>query len=224
MLILIHHQAFAAAIKKAFPTSVRLSIHMSENLTKLPISLLSKQATYTTPWHCTSALEVDGSWRFSHGETFAQDPDYELIYRYGRPSYYRRKSDLYSWSDVDVEITPIQPCGLMITPRSDTNLSTEKIDMQKARKLAELNSPIVFRAFKNTTDRELFTRKGRELGTVMPWKFGEVLVVKDAGMKDGGLNNVLSAEPMPMHFDGIFKTIKVRDEDGKERLVPQPPQ
>lgn len=97
------------------------------------------------------------------------------------------------------------------------------IDMSKARRLAEFNSPVIFRGFQNTTDIDLFTLKAREMGPIMPWKFGEVLVVRDAGTENGGLNNVLSAEPMPMHFDGLFKTVAVKDEDGIERLVPQPP-
>lgn len=95
--------------------------------------------------------------------------------------------------------------------------------MQKIRKLAEYNSPIVLRGFKNTTDLPLFTAKAREMGDVMPWKFGEVLVVKDAGSEGGGLNNVLSAEPMPFHFDGLFKTTIVKDENDEDKVVPQPP-
>lgn len=57
----------------------------------------------------------------------------------------------------------------------------------------------------------------------MPWEFREVLVVRDAGAENGGLNNVLSSEPMPMHFDGLFKTTVMKGEDGTERPVPQPP-
>lgn len=123
------------------------------------------------------------------------------------------------------DVTPNYPCGLMISPtETNKNVSMMMIDMRKARGLAELNSPVVFRGFQDTTDIDLFTLKAREMGPIMPWKFGEILVVKDAGTENGGLNNVLSAEPMPMHFDGLFKTITMKDEDGAERLVPQPPQ
>lgn len=97
------------------------------------------------------------------------------------------------------------------------------IDMQKVRHLAEINSPILLRGFSETKDIETFKTKAREMGSVMPWKFGEVLVVKDAGTEAGGLNNVLSAEAMPMHFDGLFKTKEVIT-NGVSRLVPQPPQ
>lgn len=122
------------------------------------------------------------------------------------------------------EVSPNYPCGLVISPTAiDESISIEMIDMSKARRLAEFNSPVIFRGFQNTTDIDLFTLKAREMGPIMPWKFGEVLVVRDAGTENGGLNNVLSAEPMPMHFDGLFKTVAVKDEDGIERLVPQPP-
>lgn len=99
----------------------------------------------------------------------------------------------------------------------------QDIDMKKVRALAELNSPIILRGFEGTKSFDLFKLKAREMGSVMPWKFGEVLVVKDAGAESGGLNNVLSAERMPMHFDGLFKTAKVLGDDGVERTVPQPP-
>ncbi|KAL1304351.1 hypothetical protein AAFC00_000749 [Neodothiora populina] len=222
--MIVRGAAFANAIEKAFPSSIRLSIHVSEQLSKLPVSLLSRHAAYTTPWHCTCAQELDGSWRFAHQDVFSGDVSYELVVVDGRQSHYRKVSDLYDWDDVKVDIAPTHPCGLLITPSNGQNLSMADIDMQKARGLAELNSPLVFRGFQDSTDRDLFVRKAREIGAVMPWKFGEVLVVKDAGTESGGLNNVLSAEPMPMHFDGLFKTISVKNSDGKERLVPQPPQ
>ncbi|RDW91637.1 hypothetical protein BP5796_02802 [Coleophoma crateriformis] len=216
--------AFTLAIQKAFPSSIRISIHESESKYKLAIALFSGGQAYTTPWHCVCALELDGSWRYAHKQAIASDSAYELICKDGRPSYYRRKSDLYSWDNCSIEVDPIYPCGLKITPTQvDTELSMSVIDMGKIRKLSEYNSPIVLRGFKNTTDLSLFTAKAREMGAVMTWIFGEVLVVKDAGSESGGLNNVLSPEPMPMHFDGNFKTKMVKDENGEERAAPMPP-
>ena len=95
------------------------------------------------------------------------------------------------------EVSPNYPCGLVVSPR-DKTMSIKMIDMKKARGLAELNSPIIFRRFQNATDIDLFTLKAREMGPIMPWKFGEILVVRDAGAENGGLNNVLSSEPMPI--------------------------
>ncbi|CAM5999994.1 unnamed protein product [Sphagnum balticum] len=126
------------------------------------------------------------------------------------------------WDRVKIHITPIYPCGILISPR-EKGASIQDVDMKKVRALAELNSPILLRGFSGPVSLEVFVSKAREMGPILPWKFGEVLVVKDGGAETGGLNNVLSSEPMPMHFDGLFKTVKVIGEDGNERFVPQPP-
>ncbi|EKD13238.1 uncharacterized protein L3040_003039 [Drepanopeziza brunnea f. sp. 'multigermtubi'] len=213
--------AFSAAVKFAFPDAVRISIHASHHEYKMPISLLpGKTCGYTTPWHSATAMEQDGSFHFGHRDVFDSDENYELVYRHGRPSYFRRKSELYNWG-TDVEIHPIYPCGLMITPKGPAAL--QDIEMRKVRGLAEYNSPVVMRGFRDTKDLESFKGKAREMGTILPWKFGEVLVVKDGGAETMGLNDVLSSEPMPMHFDGLFKTKKI-DVAGVEKLVPQAPQ
>lgn len=80
------------------------------------------------------------------------------------------------------------------------------------------------RGFSKTTDRDLFVAKSEELGKPLPWKFGLVLEVKDRGADTRGLNNVLSAEWMPFHYDGLFKTEKRTKDDGTEELVSTPPQ
>ncbi|RDW60624.1 hypothetical protein BP6252_12007 [Coleophoma cylindrospora] len=107
--------AFTLAIQKAFPSSIRLSIHQSESKYKLTVGVFSGGQAYTTPWHCVCALELDGSWRYAHKQVIAGDSEYELIYKDGRPSYYRRKSDPYSWDNCSIGGDPIYPCGLKIT-------------------------------------------------------------------------------------------------------------
>lgn len=92
---------------------------------------------------------------------FNSDPSYELAHRNGRPSYYRKRSELYEM--VDCEISPTYPCGLVISPK-EKEMSIERIDMKKARGLAELNSPLIFRGFQNATDIDLFTLKAKEMG------------------------------------------------------------
>jgi hypothetical protein len=91
--------------------------------------------------------------------------------------------------------------------------------MDKLRQLAEVNSPVMLRGFVGAGERNTFLNKAHEMGSVQRWKFGELLVVRDVSNDDvdgtrGGLNNVLSAEAMPMHFDGLFKIVLG---------VPQPP-
>lgn len=61
--------------------------------------------------------------------------------------------------------------------------------------------------------------KGQEPGTPTSWRFGLVLEVKDQG-----LNNVLSAEWMPWHYDSLFKKdTRTNPEDGTKRVVSTPP-
>lgn len=99
-----------------------------------------------------------------------------------------------------------------------------KIDMIKVRGLAEASSPILLRGFPEMKDLDLFKQTAREMGSILPWQFGEVLVVKDVGdQRSGDFGIVQSAEPIPFHFDGVYKTKTVVTDDGKKKLVSQPP-
>ncbi|PBP16616.1 hypothetical protein BUE80_DR012495 [Diplocarpon rosae] len=230
--MIVRGTAFSNAVSSAFPNAVRLSIHPSLNKKKLPISLFpGSNNNFVTPWHTASVIEMNGTIRLAHRSTLSADPKYELVTRRGLPSHFQEASPLYHWAGCQIDVTPLYPAGLVISPQDGPDaVSIEKVDMMKVKALAELNSPVVLRGFSSTpspespTTRELFMKKGREMGPILPWKFGEVLVVKDGGDATGGLNNVLSSEPMPFHFDGLFKTIQVSDRDGSDKLVPQPPQ
>lgn len=158
---------------------------------------------------------------------FENNDNLELIYEDGRPSYYREKSPLLSWAEEKggIVVDPIYPAGLTIRPANGPgSLTIDDIDTQKVRALSEINSPVILRGFVKKPDRERFINLSHQFGTPLPWKFGLLLEVKDRGLETRGLNNVLSAEPMPMHYDGLFKTVKQVDESGKEVLVSTPPQ
>lgn len=181
---------------------------------------------FTTPWHCTIAYMMDGTVTSAMKCDLEADDRFELIYENDRPSYFREKSDVFTWAEAKGGVTcaPIYPCGWLVTPTAGKKaLSIQDLDATKVRKLAEVGSPIVLRGFANTTNRDMYVEKAYELGEPTPWKFGLVLEVKDQGSDTRGLNNVLSAEWMPFHFDGLFKTMTKTGEDGKERLVPNYP-
>ncbi|KAF3761231.1 Clavaminate synthase-like protein [Cryphonectria parasitica EP155] len=221
-------QAFAHAVRENFPDHIRLSIHPSTGENKISISTLpTTSSTFTTPWHCAVAFDIDGTLRSGHRAHFDASEEYDLIYENGRPSYYRHKSlsDLVTWEKASVTASPIYPCGMMLIPDGTRKLYIEDIDASKVRALAEHNSPVVLRGFKKTTDRIRYEAKAHELGTPTPWLFGLVLEVKDGGADTRGLNNVLSAEWMPFHFDGMFKTAPTGRllEDGSEEVRPNPP-
>lgn len=184
-----------------------------------------------TPWHSSIAVGIDGSFKTVHAEDVRDTHD--LIFRNGRPYCFREKSDLYDFGNIKVECEHLYPCGLIIRPSGDCSLqpSLRDANMQKVRRLAELQSPVVLRGFAETTDRELFISKAYELGEVLPWTFGILQEVKDHGRTDKLGNNVVSNEAMPMHFDGMFKFVaqkddkgnSILDEQGNEIKVQKPP-
>lgn len=183
-------------------------------------------STITTPWHCSTAVKLDGSIVTAHRKTLEAKEDLELVHdSNGRPMYFREKSELYNWGDDSkVTVEPLYPCGLLIKPaEGPKKLSIKNVDALKLRGLAEFNSPVILRGFTQTRNRDMFVDKAHEMGTPLPWKFGLVLEVKDRGSETRGLNNVLSQEWMPFHYDGLFKTEKRIDENGNERLVSVPP-
>lgn len=84
-------QAFAGAIKAAFPNHLRLSIHHSTGEHKVSLSLLHTETGYTTPWHCCVALMANGEWLSAPIGTFKDDPQFDVVYEDERPSYFREK-------------------------------------------------------------------------------------------------------------------------------------
>ncbi|KAJ4985687.1 Spore wall maturation protein DIT1-like protein 3 [Stagonosporopsis vannaccii] len=217
-------EAFALAVRENFPDHVRLSIHPSTGENKISINVLPVQKVLT-PWHSAVAIMVDGTVIAGQRKSFEEDANMELVYEDGRPSYFRERSELYQWSSsASVEFEPMYPCGIMIRPSNGAkSLAIQDIDAQKVRQLAEVNSPVILRGFAQTKDRDAYVAKSYEMGVPTPWKFGLVLEVKDCGAEGQGLNNVLSQEWMPFHFDGMFKTQKHTRDDGSEFLVPNPP-
>ena len=220
-------QAFARAVREKFRDRLRLSIHPSTGENKLSVNLLPTDTIFTTPWHCSIAFRLDGTTTTGPRSEFDSNPELELVYEDGRPSYYREKTDLLIWDTEKsggIVSEPLYPAGLLIHPAAGKGaLSIEDIEAAKVRALAERNSPVVLRGFRGCTDRDKFVGKADQFGKPLPWKFGLVLEVKDRGTDTRGLNNVLSAEWMPFHYDGLFKTEKQTGDDGVERLVSTPP-
>ncbi|KAI1472620.1 Pyoverdine/dityrosine biosynthesis protein-domain-containing protein [Daldinia caldariorum] len=224
--MLTRGDAFARAIRERFPDRLRLSIHASTGESKLSVNLLPTDISFTTPWHCSIAIRLDGTTITGHRSEFDADDSFELVYEDNRPSYFREKSDLMSWATDKGGITcePLYPAGVLIRPAAGRGaLSVRDVDGPKVRALAQRNSPVVLRGFSQTRSRDLFVEKAGELGEPTGWKFGLVLEVKDRGADTRGLNNVLSSEWMPFHYDGLFKTEKRVQEDGSEVVVSTPP-
>ena len=210
-------QTFAAAIENKCRGHVRLSIHPSVGQTKLSVPLIPQpDGTVMTPWHSSIAVGVDGSFKTVHAGDVRDT--HELIYRNGRPHHFREKSDLYDFGDLKVEFDQLYPCGLIIrpAPEMESKPSLRDFDVKRIRKLAEVQSPVILRGFADTTDREIFIQKAYEMGEVLPWTFGILQEVKDHKKNDKLHNNVVSSEAMPMHYDGMFKFVNKKDDEGND--------
>ena len=203
-LMLARGAAFAAAIRVSHGDCVRLSIHPTVAATKFPVNLIPQPSGEfgPTPWHASIAFNVDGTFVTGLAEDFAKTHD--LIYRDGRRYCFRERSNLFDWGDLQVEFEPLQPCGLIIRPVSGSP-SARLIPMDKVRKLSINLSPVVIRGFSDTLEENVYLEKAEEAGEILPWSFGKIQKVKDAGNNTKMGNNVTSNEAMPMHFDGMFK-------------------
>ena len=84
-------EAFTLAIRTVFPLHVRLSMHPSSGAAKLSIPLIptSDGNFQKSPWHSCIAAGRDNSFRCVHVDEVRDSHD--LVYRYGRPYYYRER-------------------------------------------------------------------------------------------------------------------------------------
>ena len=135
-------QAFAGAVRFAFPKHLRLSIHKSTGEHKVSMSLLNTKTGFTTPWHCSVALMADGEWISATMSDFKKDTRLEIIHENGRPSYFREKVYKLSESDDDKKPTQIQEvskglngysAGMVSQSESAVEKSVEKVEAKLQR-------------------------------------------------------------------------------------------
>lgn len=180
-----------------------------------------------TPWHSCLAVNLDGTTTTVHAGEVAATHD--LVYRNGKPYYYREKSDMWDWGPLEVDFEPLYPCGLLIRPRkhdeaeNHQQASLRDLPMRKLRRVSNFFSPVVCRGFAGSIEETVYQEKAYEMGEVQAWSFGIMQTIKDAGCSDEMGNNVTSNEAMPMHFDGMFKFKTVEDAQGNKTEVQDPP-
>ncbi|RYC56733.1 hypothetical protein CHU98_g9468 [Xylaria longipes] len=223
--MIVRGKAFAETVKLKYPDFVRLSIHPSNDIAKVSIAMLPQgNEIIMTPWHGAVVRGADGHVSMSHA-ILVPAMTHDIVYVDGRPSYFRERSDVFNWPSMELAFEYLYPCGIVIRPASPTSVyPLSMVDMQKVRTLAMTCSPVVLRGFSNTKDRRTFIAKAHDLGPVLPWKSGVIQEVKDQSNNDPQSNSVVSAEAMPMHYDGMFKIITVKDENtGKEKKMSDTP-
>jgi hypothetical protein len=226
--MLVRGRMFAVAIREKMGDCVRLSIHPSENRTKLSISLVpqGRGSLGYTPWHSCVAVELDGTYRTGHAADFRES--YDLVYRNGRPHHFRARSDLFNWGPIDVDFQFLYPCGMIIRPKKTESPTPRPcsctIPMRKVRAWSNIFSPVVLRGFRHISDEDTFIETAAEMGELLPWFFGTIKKFKDNGRTDGANDPVDSNEALPMHYDGTFKMIEKTDPvTGEVTKVQTPP-
>lgn len=115
-------QAFAGAVKAAYPNHLRLSIHQSTGEHKISLSLLNTKTGFTTPWHCSVALMATGEWLSAPKGDLEQDTTLSVVEEDGRPSFFRQEITPSEQNDKEAQV-PVSP-GIFtgdITGQEPTN-------------------------------------------------------------------------------------------------------
>jgi alpha-ketoglutarate-dependent taurine dioxygenase len=137
-------------------------------------------------------------------------PNSRILTKFGRPwLIVEEDNDLFVWEGIHGEVKwEIQlPFGLLLHFPPNTPLN--EIPQQQLRRLAVKYSLLIIRGIQPLSNQNEFEEKTTQYGNTQSWFFGNVLTVKLNPSVD--INNVLSSEAMPMHFDGLFKL----NENGK---------
>ncbi|RYC59621.1 hypothetical protein CHU98_g6580 [Xylaria longipes] len=221
-------KAYGAALRANLPDYVRLSIHDSVGRGKFSLALipdaLEKGSVGLMPWRSVIAVDADGSYRTVYPDQVRDT--HEVVYKDGQPYFFRVKSDLFDWSSsgLQVDIEHLYPCGIIVRP-VNRSPSMRLIPMQKVRHLSNHFSPVVLRGFNETLDEDLWVEKGYELGKILNWALtGTIFKVVNTRDDSKMANNVTSNEPLPMHFDGVFKFEDREDPvTGEVKKVLNPP-
>ncbi|KAI3338332.1 Clavaminate synthase-like protein [Ustulina deusta] len=201
--MILRGKAFAEAVKVKYPDFVRLSIHPSNDTNKVSIIMLPQDNEIVmTPWHGAVVRGVDGSISMSHA-ILIPAMTHDIIYVDGHPSYFRERSDIFNWPDMEVIFEYLYPCGIMIKPADSTSIyPLSMVDMQKIRTLATTCSPVVLRGFSNIKECGTFISMSYDLVPGLPWKSGIIQEVE-----------VVSAEDISMNCDGVSKITTAKDEN-----------
>lgn len=186
------------------PDALRMSIHGHDNSgPKFALQLFSAgHCRALTPWHNVVCEMSDGALEIMHKRK-ALHLSLTVVHAHdGRPHYMRQFLGL----PADVKVQLLDSCGLMIIALTD--LSVVSLEPTLLRQLAQEFGVIALRGF-NDVSIDDFRGVAHSIGSVCSWMFGDVLVVKERA--ENTLNNVLTCEAMPFHYDGMFKLKQADD-------------
>ncbi|KAJ5753659.1 Isocyanide synthase A [Penicillium nucicola] len=204
--ILQRGKAPTPLLESTVPYAIRMSIHESNNVGKITIDLFPPgiNPNSITPWHGTVAILHDASLRVVDASAVDMN-EFEVVKNAaGNPWLLRAKCDLFNWPGMAVDFEPLFPCGIQVRPKEGhAPLKFEDVDMKRVRRLALSSAPLLLRGFTMEIEKEVFRKKARQFGEIQQWPFGDILEVREN--TDLNMNNVLTREAMPFHYDGVFK-------------------
>jgi pyoverdine/dityrosine biosynthesis protein Dit1/alpha-ketoglutarate-dependent taurine dioxygenase len=212
-------KAYAKLIASSTQSEIRLSIHESNNVGKITLDLFppSTNPDFITPWHGAVAVLADASVRIVDVSKLDLS-NFDIVEKEGRPWLLRERSDLFNWNGMELDFEPLFPCGMKVSPKEGSGpYKFEDVDMKFVRRLALSTAPLLLRGFTMEVEKEVFRSKARELGTIQQWAFGDILEVTEN--PDFNMNNVLTREAMPFHYDGVFLT-KTDEKTGEVISIP----
>jgi pyoverdine/dityrosine biosynthesis protein Dit1/alpha-ketoglutarate-dependent taurine dioxygenase len=212
-------KAYAKLIASSTQSEIRLSIHESNNVGKITLNLFppSTNPDFITPWHGAVAVLADASVRVVDVSKVDMSK-FDVVEKEGRPWLLREKSDLFNWQGMELDFEPLFPCGMKVSPKEGSGpYKFEDVDMKLVRRLALATAPLLLRGFSMEVEKEVFRGKARELGSIQQWPFGDILEVTEN--PEFNMNNVLTREAMPFHYDGVFLT-KTDEKTGEVISIP----
>lgn len=138
-------EAFTTAIRTLRPLDVRLSMHPSSGAVKLSIPLIPtlNGNFQKSPWHSCIAVGLDGGYRCVHVEDVRDSHD--LIYRHGRPYFYRERSPLFEWRAGQVEFEPSYLRNTLVRPRE--SIEGVNGDLENLNSLASVQPTVTVKEF-----------------------------------------------------------------------------
>ncbi|KAL8835899.1 MAG: hypothetical protein Q9170_003126 [Blastenia crenularia] len=212
-------KAYAKLIASTSQKPIRLSIHESNNVGKITLDLFTPGSNpdFITPWHGAVAVLADATVRIVDASKVDMSKFNVATNAQGRPWLLREKSDLFDW-DMELDFEPLYPCGMMVRPKHGHGpMKFEDVEMKHVRRLALATAPLLLRGFSMEVQKEVFRSKAGQLGEIQMWPFGDIIEIREN--VDMNMNNVLTNESMPFHYDGVFKTRK-DEETGEVISIP----
>ncbi|CAO1613207.1 unnamed protein product [Parajaminaea phylloscopi] len=201
--------AYRHELARRAGSHIRITIHAGGASDRLAMDLFppGTNPDGLVPWRAAAALTANGALRIlDPAKVDLSGYDVQTCAE-GTPWLLRAKSALFNWPGMRLNFEPLHPCGIQVTPEPGHGpYRLEDVDMSLVRKLALSTAPLLLRGFTMTPEKAVFRERAAQLGTIQQWPFGDILEVRENA--DFNMNNVLTNEAMPFHYDGVFRIVK----------------